>query len=410
MKLIPAAALAAPLLFSGAAAPAQPNEGASGVGASTAFNPAISVILDGHYISYSKDPAEYQLPGFLLPEDAGLSPEGFSLDETELAASTNIDDKFYGFVTAALDQADAETSVELEEAYFETLALPHGLTVKAGRFLSEIGYLNPIHPHAWDFADAPLAYRAMLDTSFGDTGVQVRWIAPAPILIELGAEAFRGDSFPASGGASSNGRGASSVVVHFGGDVGAANSWRAGLSRLSADAHARAGAFDALAPSFTGSSDLTIFDFVWKWAKNGNPRDRSLVVQGEYLRRKENGVVELGGASGAPGEPDALGAPYAGTQRGYYVQSVYQFRPPRWRAGLRYDRLDASNDVQGLLASTPLGATHSPSRVSAMVDFSNSEFSRLRLQWNRDRSRPEADTQLFLQYLMSLGAHGAHRF
>jgi hypothetical protein len=45
-----------------------------------------------------------------------------------------------------------------------------------------------------------------------------------------------------------------------------------------------------------------------------------------------------------------------------------------------------------------------------MVDFSNSEISRLRLQWNRDRSRPEADTQVFLQYLMSLGAHGAHRF
>jgi len=45
-----------------------------------------------------------------------------------------------------------------------------------------------------------------------------------------------------------------------------------------------------------------------------------------------------------------------------------------------------------------------------MVDYSNSEFSRLRLQFNRDRSDIVADNQWFLQYQMSLGAHGAHAF
>ena len=108
--------------------------------------------------------------------------------------------------------------------------------------------------------------------------------------------------------------------------------------------------------------------------------------------------------------PALAGAPYAGTQNGYYLQGVYQFGPPQWRAGLRYDRLDASNEVGAALAATPLAASHAPTRLSAMVDFSNSEFSRLRFQWSRDRSRPETDTQLFLQYLMSMGAHGAHRF
>jgi len=57
-----------------------------------------------------------------------------------------------------------------------------------------------------------------------------------------------------------------------------------------------------------------------------------------------------------------------------------------------------------------LATTHDPSRVSVMGDFSNSEFSRLRLQFNRDHSRPEIDNQIVFQYLMSLGAHGAHRF
>ncbi|HEX7236877.1 MAG TPA: hypothetical protein VF405_07945, partial [Gammaproteobacteria bacterium] len=100
-----------------------------------------------------------------------------------------------------------------------------------------------------------------------------------------------------------------------------------------------------------------------------------------------------------------------GTQSGFYIQGVYQFRP-RWRAGLRYDRLDASNtvDFSGAAVFTPLSDPHTPSRESAMVDFSNSEFSRFRLQVNRDDSRQQTDDQIVLQYTMSLGAHGAHRF
>jgi hypothetical protein len=46
-----------------------------------------------------------------------------------------------------------------------------------------------------------------------------------------------------------------------------------------------------------------------------------------------------------------------------------------------------------------------------MIDFSPSEFSRFRLQFARDEARfNEADNQVFLQYIMSLGAHGAHKF
>ena len=39
------------------------------------------------------------------------------------------------------------------------------------------------------------------------------------------------------------------------------------------------------------------------------------------------------------------------------------------------------------------------------------KFSRLRLQFARDQSSPDAtDNQLWLQYIVSLGAHGAHRY
>jgi len=152
MRFQKRAALAAPLLTAFcAAAHAQQVTG-------NAFNPAISLILNGHYASYSRDPADWALSGFLLDKEAGLPTEGLSLDETELAISANIDDKYYGFMSLAIETSDAgDTAVSLEEAYFETLALGNGLKVKAGKFLSDIGYLNPIHAHAWDFFDAPLA-------------------------------------------------------------------------------------------------------------------------------------------------------------------------------------------------------------------------------------------------------------
>jgi hypothetical protein len=46
-----------------------------------------------------------------------------------------------------------------------------------------------------------------------------------------------------------------------------------------------------------------------------------------------------------------------------------------------------------------------------MLDLSLTEFSRFRLQLARDQSRLGAtDNQVFLQYVHSLGPHGAHRF
>lgn len=404
MRFHQRAALAAPLLLATSSIAL-----AQGQVSGNAFNPAVSLILDGHYASYSQDPKTYRLPGFLLDQAAGLPVEGFSLDETELAVSANVDDKFYGFMSLAIESDQGgDTSVSLEEAYFETLALGNGLKIKAGKFLSDIGYLNPIHAHAWDFVDAPLAYTAMLNGAFGDTGVQLSWVVPTDLFIQIGGEWLRGDSFPAANGADSHGTGAATFFFHVGGDVGSTSSWRAGVSYLAADANDRVSTLPNGNVAFTGTSDVAIADFVWKWARNGNPRDRYYIIQAEYLHRREDGDVAY-----SPTPPTVSGS-YSGTHSGYYVQVVYQFRP-RWRAGLRYDQLDASNTVSLGGATVPIvpapfDTSHSPSRVTVMADFSNSEFSRMRLQLARDESRPEADDQIVFQYLMSLGAHGAHRF
>lgn len=362
------------------------------------FNPAISLILDGKLSGFSRDPATYALPGFALGEGVGPGDEGLRLGESELVMSSNIDDKFYGQFTAALTP---ENETEIEEAFIETLALGGGATIKAGRFFSHIGYLNPVHAHAWDFADQPLVYRAMLGNQYGDDGAQLRWVAPTDVFLELGAEIFRGDSFPA-GGAANSGNGTRTVFAHIGGDIGADHAWRVGFSRLDADAVNRATGTVATPDLFTGNSTVTGVDLVWKWAPNGNPKQRNFKFQTEYFKRDENGAFDPA-SSGSP-------LPYNGKQTGWYAQTVYQFMP-RWRVGLRQDRLHVDT-ANAALAGIVLDNTgHEPKRTSAMTDFSNSEFSRLRLQFNRDESRAMTkDNQWYLQYVMSLGAHGAHGF
>ena len=370
---------------------------AQGVVSGNAFNPSISLILDGKYSYYSDDPDDLVLPGFLADEEIGPPEEGLSLGESELVMSANIDDQFYGFFTAALEDEDGDTEIELEEAWIQTLALPYGLGIKAGKFYSDIGYHNVKHPHTWDFVDAPLAYSVFLGRNYGDTGAQLRWVAPTTQFIELGGEVLRGDSFPANG-AANDGAGAFTLFARTGGDIGVSQSWRFGLSLLSADAEERdSGEGDV---TFDGDSDLYMVDFVWKWAENGNSKLRNLVVAAEYMHREEDGDVAI---------EDSGDAEYDGDQDGLYAQAVYQFRS-KWRVGVRYDYLTSSNDVDGFAEPTLLDDGDDPYRFSTMLDFSHSEFSRLRLQASYLDTGATDDTQIFLQYIMSLGAHGAHKF
>jgi hypothetical protein len=71
--------------------------------------------------------------------------------------------------------------------------------------------------------------------------------------------------------------------------------------------------------------------------------------------------------------------------------------------------VDANNGP--LFAGTILEDSGSSSRRdSLMIDWSLSEFSRLRMQFINDQVLPKTDQQWFLQYIMSIGAHGAHEF
>jgi hypothetical protein len=388
------------------AAVAPPATAAAGGGA-TAFNPSISLILSGLYTHTSRDPALYGIGGFPLPPDAEIGPgtRGFSLAESELGFAASIDPWLRGAANIAIE---ADNSVSVEEAYVQTTSLGYGLSLKAGRFFSGIGYLNPQHSHTWDFVDSPLAYQAMLGTQYDDDGVQLHWLPAIDQYVELGVELGRGRSFPGSD-TSRNGAGMYALTAHTGGDIGDSHNWRAGVSMLDAKASDQAlvefdPAGNQVAQSFSGSTRVWIADAVWKWAPNGNATRTNFKLQGEYLQSTRSGdlVYDVGGAD--------LASTYRARQSGWYLQGIYQF-VPRWRVGARAEQLDSGTPDYGVNTGLIPVRQERPRKGSLMLDFSPSEFSRVRLQVARDRAREGfTDTQWFLQYQMSLGAHGAHTY
>ena len=373
-----------------------------------AFNPAVSLILGGTYGQFRQDPA---IPATGFAMAAYIPPErGFNLGESELGISANIDPHFRGTATLALDPAGG---VSVENAYIESLGLSNGFNLKFGRFFSGLGYLNEHHAHAWDFVDQPLVYRTLWGNQLGEDGIQVKWLAPTDTFVELGAEIAKGRGFPGTERAK-NGAGAGVLFAHAGDDIGADYSWRIGASlhrtrRVDAQSDGvpdLPGTAGGVSNLFNGDSQTAGLDFILKYAPNGNIKDTNLKLQGEYFRRKESGMLTYDIA--AANTTDS----YAVTQSGWYLQSVYQFMP-RWRVGLRYDQLDPGVALAGAAnAGNVIGDYgYNPERTSLMLDYSPSEFSRLRMQVAQDKSRQGLpDTQLFLQYVMSLGAHGAHRF
>ena len=417
-----APATAAPAAAAAAAAPAPafpepapvpaaaPNKGSS----ATAFNPAISMILTGNYASLSQDPATYRIAGFMPPpEGEGPGERSFNLGESELTVAANVDPYFFANVTAAIQP---DNSIDIEEAYFKTLALSHGFTLKGGRFFSGTGYLNEIHSHNWDFVDQPLVYQAFFAGQLAQDGVQLRWIAPTDYFIELGAEAGSGRSFPGTQ-RDSNALGSDALFAHVGGDVGDSTSWRMGVSWLDLKSTDRAyedtDQFgNPVTNAFSGTSRTWIVDATMKWAPHGDPTQHQLKLQSEYMHRTENGQLafDLSGQNLTDG--------YSSSQSGWYIQGVYEFKQ-RWRAGLRYDSMHSGTPSIGLVSTGVLPFTAfpallpaSPERTTFMIDWSLSEFSRLRAQyaWDEARAAHELDRQLLLQYIFSIGAHGAHKF
>lgn len=122
-------------------------------------------------------------------EGGGHDPagNGFTLQGLEWALGSNIDP----FLRLDANIVFTLEGPEVEEAFATTTALPAGMQLRAGQFLSRFGRANPTHPHAWSFADTPVAVTKMLgeDGSRG-LGAELSWLAPTPwyAMLSLSAQ------------------------------------------------------------------------------------------------------------------------------------------------------------------------------------------------------------------------------
>ena len=318
-----------------AAPPARPHRATA---SASAFNPAISAVLQGVYANLSQDPNNYAITGFVPSGDIAPAKRGFSIAESELGLSANVDDKIYGNLIFSLAP---DNTVEVEEAYGMFTALPYGLTPKFGRFLSSIGYLNDQHQHVWDFYDAPLPYQAFLGGQFRSDGLQLKWVAPTDDVPRVRRGNRRRRELPRHRPQQQRHRQRRASTRTPAATSAPSNSWRAGCRIWAPSARS----CSTRRPIVVGNPAQLSF------SRQEPARDRRLRLEMGAQRQRARHQLQAAGrvllAQGiAAISPTTATARcgltstsnYSSRQSGWYLDGVYQFMP-YWRVGARYDRL-----------------------------------------------------------------------
>lgn len=386
------------------------------------FVPDIALIVDFSAVGRNLKNAEYadlEVPGFLqarsLEEGAGPNAKnGFNFNYAEMSLYSVVDPYFDLFAVFHLHRE----SFEIEEAYINTRRLPLGFKVKAGKFLSSFGRINEQHAHYWDFANDPLIYRAFFgEENLNEIGAQLTWLAPTSYYLMFGGEVLAGEneaSFGAEGFQDagethkiedSNGPNlyvgyakasleSKKLVALFGGSIAH------GKTRTNDGVH-QSPAENPQGYGVYGNTSIFGGDLTLKYLLGSY---RYLSLQTEYLYRSMSGdrFDNTGGAMSLDER-----------QSGLYTQLVYRISQ-RWRTGLRCDLLQKNLiKSEGAAANFPGNRP----RYTAMLECNPSEFSRMRLQYSHDRSgylnsgtSQEVNNEVILQFNITIGAHGAHKF
>lgn len=336
----------------------------------------------------------------------GARDKGLQLGHSDLSASGPVGSYFKARLTAVAETHEGKLEKNVEGAWLETTALPLGLQLRAGRFASQVGYKNAQHPHADDFVERPLLYRALLGGHWSDDGLRLNWTAPTASYLMFGMEAFRGKRLVDEVANAPGKLGAVALVAKLGDDFNRDNSWQLGLSHIhnrreaaleeAHDEHDDHGGEEAHAAHahhgarFSGRKTW-MMDATWKWSPNGNNRQEQLKLGLETART--TGLNRFA-SSGDSHQSHALSA-------------VWRFNPS-WEVGARTDWLKVSQ---------PHGDHFDAAQMrehAVMLVYKPTHMQSLRLQYTTQRDvrgfDAPAKNALQLQYVQAFGAHGAHPY
>ncbi len=352
---------------------------------------------------------------------------GFTLQQAELSLSGAVDRLFKAeaHLVTAIDPNEGETIVELEEAFLTTTQLPAGLQIKAGLFFTEFGRINAQHPHAWDWQNQPVINTRLFGgDGMRGPGARVAWLAPTDQFAELtlGVHNANGEqmtSFLANeevyGERPIGGRFFTERQVRSGSDM--VYTARASTAvELSDTQGIGLGASAVFGPNPTGGeADTMIYgaDFVWRWKPVANDRGYPFVkVQGEVMARGFDAAEQVDSA-------DPLNSVTLPGERlqdyGGYLQGLYGFTPG-WAVGMRIDWASGSGDsydagTQSFGRDQDVYRTDRL-RLSPMLAWKPSEFSRIRLQYDYDDSDhlEGAAHSVWLGFEVLIGSHPPHAY
>ena len=381
---------------------------------------------------------------------------GFTLGQAEISLAGAIDPYFTGeaHVLTAVNPSTGETAVELEEAFLTSSALPYGLQLEVGHFLTEFGQINPQHPHAWDWIDQPVVNSRMFGgDGMRQAGFRASWLPPTPWFSEfhfgmqnangvtmasfLGGELAHshGDEHDehmdeeeddhAEGednhaeeeddhaeGIQGNGIAGRPIVaqdVRGFGDFVYLARWKNSFD-LTDELTGVFGLSGLSGPNATGRDANTWLyglDMKWRWRPTGNFNGYPFLTwQTEIMKRDYHAARYTQAAD--DGDLDSLpGRTFK--DWGLYTQLLYGFQT-NWAAGLRYEYAGGSGRSGGGRKNDPFRDDRH--RVSPLLVWRPSEFSRIRLQYNYDTaSHLKNDAQtVWLGFEWMYGAHRAHDF
>jgi outer membrane murein-binding lipoprotein Lpp len=368
---------------------------------------------------------------------------GFTLQQAELSMLGAVDPYFtaQAHLVYFLDP-EGESRFELEEAFGTTMQLPfglheHGLQLELGHFFTEFGRINPQHAHAWDWLDVPVINARLFgEDGMRAPGARLGWMLPVSWYSELhlGVQNAKGEtmqSFLQSDEAAEErpigGRPFEEPGVRSPADLAYLARWVNGFD-LSDTWSAQLGLSGMHGPNASGRNGETWLyggDLVVKWRPLQTDRGWPFVVfQSEITGRS----YDADGFSLCLDEADCDASTIQVGDEvlndwGFYAQALWGFRRG-WAAGLRVEHATASGDGFDLDASFESGepsfsnASLDPfrddrTRLSPLLVFHPSEFSRIRLQANYDWTEsPELDDALSIwagiEFLF--GSHPAHSY
>ena len=329
----------------------KPVENQVSAGASKALNPDISVI--GTFLGHAGDQFEDRAPA--------------SVDEVEVAYEAFIDPYAKGkfFLSAGPDGLD------VEEAYAQFIALPWGLTAKAGKTKATFGKANTWHTHVRPWVDQPLMLTRFLgEEGAADVCVSVSKTINNPwgLFLEATGEVYSGDVDNVFGRAADNDLFYNTHLKMFH-DLTENSNIEVGTSLAR-----------GTLPDDPGHNRLAGVDVTYRWKPLSRAIYNSLIARFEGIANRR--------------------ADFDRSLYGYYASLDYQLAQ-RWFAGAR---LDGADRVAGDDRFTDHG-------ISATLTFWPSEFSQLRGQLRRTKlGDGPAFNEFLFQLQFAIGAHGAHTF